>query len=75
MEKKDEELSIEFILELHKIAVYNASENKGIAGEFRNNNNIFVSDLYNENLFHPPDCQTIVERLKEHRFHIELRYS
>lgn len=65
VEKKDEELSIEFILELHKIAVHNAIENEGIAGDFRNNNNIFVSDLYNENSFHPPDYQTIVERLQE----------
>ncbi|MDJ0615490.1 MAG: Fic family protein [Calothrix sp. MO_192.B10] len=63
VEKKDEELSIEFILELHRITTYNAIENQALSGELRKDNNIVVSDLYNENTFVPPDWQTIPDRL------------
>ncbi|MDJ0799986.1 MAG: Fic family protein [Calothrix sp. MO_167.B12] len=63
VENKDEELSIEFILELHRIATYNAIENQAASGELRKDNNIVVSDLYNENIFVPPDWQTIPDRL------------
>jgi Fic family protein len=63
VEKKDEELSIEFILELHKIATHEAIENNAISGGFRENNNIVVANLYNDSVFHPPDYQTIESRL------------
>jgi Fic family protein len=63
VERKDEGLSIELILELHKIATYEAIENNAASGEFRANNNIIVSNLYNENTFYPPDYQTIESRL------------
>lgn len=64
IEKKDEELSIELILELHRIATYDAIENQAIPGELRNSNNIFVSDLYDQNTFHPPDHETLKDRLR-----------
>lgn len=63
VEKKDEELSLESILELHKIATNDAIENQAESGEIRNDNNIFVSNLYNENTFYPPDWQTLRDRL------------
>ncbi len=63
VERKDEELSIEFILELHQVATRDAIENQAVSGELRKDNNIFVSDLYNENTFHPPDWETIRDRL------------
>ncbi len=63
VERKDDELSIEFILELHEIATHKAIENQAMPGEFRRDNNIFIADIYNENAFYPPDCQTIRERL------------
>jgi Fic family protein len=63
VEKKDEELSIELILELHRIATKEAIENQATSGEIRNNNNIFVSDLYSENTFYPPDWKTLEARL------------
>ena len=65
IERKDEELSIEFILELHQIATGDAIENQAVSGELRKDDNIFVSDLYNENTFYPPGWQTIPERLKQ----------
>ena len=64
IERRDEELSIEFILELHSIATYKAIDNAAISGQFRQDNNIIVTDLYGENVFYPPESQTIQSRLK-----------
>jgi Fic family protein len=63
VEKKDEKLSIEFILELHQLAIQDAIENKAVPGEIREDNNIFIADLYGETIFQPPDWQTITTRL------------
>jgi Fic family protein len=63
VERRDEEISIELILELHQIATYNAIENKAIPGVIRTDNNIFISSLYDEHVFQPPDWQTIESRL------------
>jgi Fic family protein len=63
VDNRDEELSIEFILELHEIATRDAIDNQATAGEIRKNNNIFVSDLYNENVFSPPPWESIPSRL------------
>ncbi len=63
VESQDEELSLEFILELHRIATHKAIENQARPGELRNENNIFIADAYGENAFHPPDWQTLRERL------------
>ena len=52
-------LSIDLILELHEIATNQAIENEAISGEFRNSNKIVVTDWYGENIFQPPDYQTI----------------
>jgi Fic family protein len=63
LEKKDEDLSIELILELHEIATRKAIENHAACGEFRQSDNIVISNLYNENTFYPPAHETIVPRL------------
>lgn len=63
IERKSEEISIEFILELHEIATYKAIDNHAISGELRQENNIIVSDLYGENTFKPPDWRTLQTRL------------
>lgn len=63
IERKDEELSIEFILELHRIATYKAIDNDVVSGQLRQDNNIIVTDLYGENVFYPPEWQTIQSRL------------
>ncbi len=63
IERKDEDLSIEFILDLHKVATYKAIDNQALSGELRRNNNIVVTDLYGENIFKPPDWETLQVRL------------
>ncbi len=64
LEQKNAELSIDFILELHQIATYQAIENQAASGELRKDNSIFISDLYGENTFHPPDWKTLQDRLR-----------
>jgi Fic family protein len=63
VERKDEPLSIELILELHEVATYKAIDNDAVSGEFRVDNNITVTDLYNEVAHEPPCHTTIQERL------------
>ncbi|MEG3438050.1 Fic family protein [Pannus brasiliensis CCIBt3594] len=65
VENKNRELSIDFILELHEIAIYKAIENQAEPGEIRKNNDIVVTDLYNNNRFEPPDWESIPSRLIE----------
>jgi Fic family protein len=63
VEYKNEDLSIESILELHQIATYKAIDNLAASGEFRIDDNIIVSDLYNDNIFQPPEWESIPSRL------------
>jgi Fic family protein len=63
IERRNEELSIEFILELHRIATYKAIDNEAVSGNLRQDNNIIVTDFYGENVFYPPEWQTIQSRL------------
>lgn len=65
LEKKSEELSIELILELHQIATNDAIENQAISGELRRDNKVCVTDLSGENIFQPPDFQTLQSRLDD----------
>jgi Fic family protein len=63
LERKDEELSLELILELHEIATRNAIDNEALPGEFRTDDNITVTNLYNEVAHQPPSHSTIQTRL------------
>lgn len=63
LENRDVELSVPFILELHAIATHKAIENQAKSGEFRQDNNVVVADIYGEQAFHPPDWETIPLRL------------
>lgn len=65
LERKDEPLSIELILELHEIATFKAIDNGAISGELRTDNNITVSNFYNELAHTPPSFTTLKERLNE----------
>lgn len=61
---KDEQLTIELILKLHKIATANAIENNAISGEFRQDNEIFIAD-YDGNILHqPPKFSQIPELMQ-----------
>ena len=63
LERKDEALSIELILELHAIATYKAIDNDAISGALREDNDIAVSNLYNELAHTPPCFSSLKERL------------
>ena len=63
VERKDEALSLELILELHEIATRNAIDNDAVPGEFRTDDNITVTNLYNETAHQPPTHTTIQSRL------------
>jgi Fic family protein len=60
---KSEELSIDQILEFHRIATFGTTENNVCPGEFREDNEIYVRDG-NGNIAHqPPDFSLIHDRL------------
>jgi len=59
-----EPLSIDLILDFHRIATNKTTENNVIPGEFRQDNNIFVEDSSGEVAHKPPSFQDIPERLQ-----------
>ena len=63
LEYKNEPLSIDFILELHQVATSNAIDNDATPGELRSNNNIFISNIYNEIAHEPPCYLSLKNRL------------
>lgn len=63
VEKKNDELSIDLILDLHSIATYNAIDNNAVSGELRTDNNITISNIYNEVAHEPPCHESLKDRL------------
>jgi Fic family protein len=61
---KNEPLSIAMILEYHKIATRDNSNNGNIAGSFRRNNNIVITDGFDVVVHEPPSFEQIEQRLK-----------
>ncbi|WP_286640183.1 Fic family protein [Thiopseudomonas alkaliphila] len=61
---KKEELSIDMILEFHRIATKNTTENNVVPGEFRADNDIYVEDDRGEIAHQPPCYKLIPERLQ-----------
>jgi hypothetical protein len=55
IKKKDDDLSIDLILELHSIAMYMAIDNKAVSGELRPDNTLTVGNIYHE-VAHEPPC-------------------
>lgn len=64
VELKDEPLSLDLICELHEIATHNAIENDALSGEFRQDNDIHISDSEGNLLYQPPDYQAIPKRMQ-----------
>jgi Fic family protein len=62
--KKEDNLSLEMILELHQIATFKAIENQAIPGQLRKNDDIYVGDSYQENFYQPPASASLNERLQ-----------
>ncbi len=61
---KNDNLSLGLIREFHKIATQNTSHNSVIPGEFREQNDIVITDGYDV-VFEPPFFDEITERLEE----------
>lgn len=51
---KNASLSIEMILELHRLATDNAIENNAVEGEFRQSDDIYIADYDGNKLYQPP---------------------
>ncbi len=62
---KDEELTLDLILEYHKIATRGNKINGNIAGVFRDNDEIVITDGFEEIVHVPPPYKNIEERLKK----------
>lgn len=65
VERKDEDLSIDLILELHSISTYMAIDNEAVSGELRADNTITVGNIYNEIAHEPPCFESLKERLTD----------
>lgn len=61
---KDQELTIDLVLEFHRIATAKTTENNVVPGEFRAGNDIYVEDDRGEIAHQPPCYKKIPERLQ-----------
>lgn len=64
VEKKNEKLTIDLILEFHELATKGAIENNAIPGEFRTDDEISVTNSFNEIVHYPPIAETIKDRME-----------
>jgi len=62
---RDQPLTIDLILDFHRIATNGTTENGVVPGEFRTSNDIFVSDRDDEIAYQPPSFEKIPSRLFE----------
>ena len=62
-QNKGSHLSLDMILEFHRIATIGTSENNVIPGEFRENNDIYIEDGDGNIAHQPPDFNLIESRL------------
>ncbi|WP_278383396.1 Fic family protein [Alteromonas mediterranea] len=63
-QKSKDELTLDMILEFHRIATQGTTENNVVPGEFRVENDIFIEDGDGNVAHQPPDFMLIEERLK-----------
>lgn len=59
-----DELTVDMILEFHKIATQGTTENNVVPGEFRADNGIYIEDGDGNVAHQPPDFNLIEDRLK-----------
>lgn len=60
---RDDPLTLDLILDFHRIATQGTTENNVIPGAFRESNDIYVSDNDDEIAYQPPSFEKIPERL------------
>lgn len=59
VELKNEPLSIDLILSLHRIATEDAIENDAVSGEFRRENDVYIPDTDGNNVYQPPQYSDV----------------
>ena len=63
---KDEDLTIDMILEFHKIATNGIDTNNNVAGKLRESNDIIITDGIEDNIIHqPPLYKELPKRLQK----------
>lgn len=60
---RDDPLTLDLILEFHRIATQGTTENNVVPGEFRKSDDIYVSDTNDEISYQPPSFEEIPSRL------------
>jgi Fic family protein len=60
---RDDPLTLDLILEFHRIATQGTTENNVVPGEFRESDDIYVSDTDDEIAYQPPSFEEIPARL------------
>lgn len=63
-QKNRDDLTVDVILEFHRIATQGTTENNVVPGEFRVDNDIYIEDGSGNIAHQPPDFQLIEKRLK-----------
>lgn len=64
-QNKSSELTLDMILEFHRIATVGTTENNVIPGEFRLGNDIYIEDGDGNIAHQPPDFSIVEERLRK----------
>ena len=63
---KQEELSLDMMLEFHRIATKNLDSNGNVEGTFRQHDDIVITDGTDENILHqPPSFKSLTKRLQK----------
>lgn len=62
---KNQDLSIDLILHLHRIATENAIENKAKSGEFRQDDDIFIADYDGNKVNQPPEFPQLAQLMAD----------
>lgn len=65
LEMKNENLSIELILNFHEIATTGAIENNAICGEFRQTDDIYVRNHLQEVVYTPPEAAKLYDLMSD----------
>ncbi|MFD1806028.1 Fic family protein [Pasteurella oralis] len=62
---RNEPLSIEMILKLHCTATHNAIENNAVAGEFRQDDEIYIADYDGNKVHQPPSHKDLIKLMTD----------
>lgn len=64
MKANQQPLSVELILEFHRIATENAIDNQAISGQFRQSDEFYIADRDGNNVHQPPSYQDVPDLIQ-----------